>query len=585
MLTQSNPNNTINQNQLPYVYSICIAFLKKHKIEFAIYGFLLCIIAFERVAIPHVYGKLLNALRESNNKMYVLFGIIILIYCIFQFCETILTLLDAKLLPVFESYIRENVVTEIIDRHRQKYIELDLGNITSKLIKLPAYLRDAFYRSKAFFFNHILSVITTGLYLLYCHWSLGLIFIFAFVLLGISAWIFCNKCLKLSYYRESSFDNMQESIQDLLYNLLSVYTSRKEEKEKSNLNYLNNIVIKNTQNSIYCGIPFRIIFSIIFLLLFAGVTGTGIYLNQTKRLKIELLISSFIVTFAMLKTCMHFYYDFESFIYLQGGLKVVEDYLKQMPFDNKLENQNQNQNENVIPYITERGGVDIELKNVTFFYNKKKQSIPTLNNISLQIPAGQQIAIMGGIGSGKSSLGQLMAKLQCFQDGSILLNGTSITNISIENIRKSIHYVSQIPRLFNRTLLENLNYGNATVTPERVYAILKDLNLTELLYVFKKNMFNSVGKQGALLSGGQRQIVWLIRALFTPSDILILDEPTSALDNKSQKQIIQLIQYMIGNRTLILITHDTDLLHLVKRKVKLVNGNISTDTHTNLTYS
>ena len=277
-----------NQNNLSYVYSISISFLKKHKKEFAIYGFLLCIIAFERVAIPHVYGKLLSALRDSNRNMYGLFGLIILIYCIFQFCETILTLLDAKLLPVFESYVRENVVTEIIDRHSQQYTELDLGNITSKLIKLPAYLRDAFYRSKAFLFNHILSVITTGLYLLYCHWSLGLIFIVAFGLLGISSWFFCNKCFNLSYSRESSFDNMQESVQDLLSNLLSVYTSRKEETEKSNLSTLNKVVIKNTQNSIYCGIPFRIIFSVIFLLLFTGITGTGIYLHQTNQIKLDL---------------------------------------------------------------------------------------------------------------------------------------------------------------------------------------------------------------------------------------------------------------------------------------------------------
>ena len=514
--------------------------------------------------------------------MYGLFGLIVLIYCIFQFCETILTLLDAKLLPVFESYVRENVVTEIIDRHSQQYTELDLGNITSKLIKLPAYLRDAFYRSKAFLFNHILSVITTGLYLWYCHWSLGLIFIVAFGLLGISSWFFCNKCFNLSYSRESSFDNMQESVQDLLSNLLSVYTSRKEETEKSNLSTLNKVVIKNTQNSIYCGIPFRIIFSVIFLLLFTGITGTGIYLHQTNQIKLDLFVSSFIVTFAMLKTCMHFYYDFDSFIYLKGGLKVVEDYLNQMPEPDSNQPQTPSTLRRSIPDIPERGGVEIEIKNLTFSYRNKQHqqqqsTPPTLHNISLHIPAGQHVAIMGGIGSGKSSLGQLLAKLQSFQKGDILFNGTSIQTISIENVRKSIHYVSQTPRLFNRTLLENLNYGNATVTVDRVYAILKDLQLYDLLTVFQKYMFNSVGKQGALLSGGQRQIVWLIRALFTPSDVVILDEPTSALDSVSQNQIILLIQYMIGNRTLILITHDTDLLQLVNRKINLMNGNLISD--------
>jgi ABC-type multidrug transport system fused ATPase/permease subunit len=561
---------------LPYIQSVCVSFFSNHKGDLAIYAVLMAIIALERVAIPHVYGKLLQALRKKTNNITMLFGIIVLIYCVFQLCETFLTLMDAKLLPKFESFVRENVVSEIIDRHSQRYTELDLGNITSKLIKLPTYLRDAFYRTKGFLFNHVISVITTAAYLFYCHPWLGAIFSVAFGLLGLSAYAFCNRCCHLSYRREASFDHMQESIQDLLYNLLSVYNSRNEEPEKERLQRLNELVIKHTQNSVYCGVPFRIIFSIIFLVLFTAITGAGIYLHRTKRLGLDILVSSFIVTFAMLKTCMHFYYDFESFVYLQGGLKVVEDYLKNMPSIDIAESQKQ-----TVPRAG--NGVRIQIQNVSFTYPASKRiasrrsSANVLSNISLEIPAGQRVAIMGGIGSGKSSLGQLLVKLQQYQRGTLLLNGRDMHDISIQNVRQSIHYVAQHPRLFNRTLLHNLQYGNPNVTPKDVYDILHRLQMHDVLHVFQQYMHQPVGKQGGELSGGQRQIAWVLRALFTPSDVLILDEPTSALDVLTRGRVIQLIQTMTGQRTLVLITHDTELLPLVTRQIVLADGRIISD--------
>jgi ABC-type bacteriocin/lantibiotic exporter with double-glycine peptidase domain len=180
---------------------------------------------------------------------------------------------------------------------------------------------------------------------------------------------------------------------------------------------------------------------------------------------------------------------------------------------------------------------------------------------------------MGGIGSGKSTLAHLLLRLRNCDKGSILLNNVNIQEITLNSLRKNVHYVSQTPRLFNRTLWENISYGNGKLQVEKVYTLLQKLELYDLELVFRKKMHHSVGKHGSELSGGQRQIVLLMRALFnTDYRVLILDEPTSALDSHSRKQVIALIQWISKQSTVIVITHDEKLANYMDRKVWIQDG-------------
>lgn len=540
------------------------SFIDANRSTLIVYVLIMCLLTAERVAIPHFYGKLLESIKQAKfSQTTQLFFIVVGIFVVFQIFDTILTYIDAKLMPHFEAYVRRYVTDSIIQRHEQHYAELDLGNITSKLIKLPSHLNFLFYKAKAFLFNHVLSIIITTCYLFYCHPYLGGIFASSFAVVALITWRFCTQCSKPSYAREEAFDHTQESIQDILSNLHSVYINQTLPQEQSNIDRINTETVRRTQDYVFCGIPYRILFAILFLTVFSGITWTSITLYRQKKIELSILVSSFMVTFSILRTCISFYFDFDTFIYLYGGIQVVADYLDKLPRPDLGTKK---------PFDNSYRGVDLRIKDI-LYYNNSNSSTPLFNHLSLSVPAGEHIAIMGGIGSGKSTLAHLVLRLRNCDSGDILLNNTRVEEISIQSLRTLVHYVPQNPRLFNRTLWDNISYGNDELNVEQVYALLNTLKLHDLESIFRNKMFESVGKQGSELSGGQRQIVLLMRALFnTEHKILILDEPTSALDQKSRNQVIQLIKMVTKASTVIVITHDDELAKTMDRVVRIEDG-------------
>jgi ABC-type bacteriocin/lantibiotic exporter with double-glycine peptidase domain len=169
-----------------------------------------------------------------------------------------------------------------------------------------------------------------------------------------------------------------------------------------------------------------------------------------------------------------------------------------------------------------------------------------------------------------------------YQEGNININGKKITNVDINNLRENIIYVPQHPILFNRTLWENISYGlNDNITEEDIYKILRDANLTDLEKVYREKMHSKVGKLGSNLSGGQKQIVWLVRCLLRDCKVIILDEPTSALDEKSRRNVENLIEKLSQKCTLIIITHDKELLNFMDRMVYFDKGKVIKDVYLN----
>jgi ABC-type bacteriocin/lantibiotic exporter with double-glycine peptidase domain len=139
--------------------------------------------------------------------------------------------------------------------------------------------------------------------------------------------------------------------------------------------------------------------------------------------------------------------------------------------------------------------------------------------------------------------------------------------------------VPQTPRLFNRTLWENLSYGfkEGEVKESDFITILEDLNMKETAQTFKEKMHKSVGKKGSHLSGGQRQIVWILRCLLKKAPVVILDEPTSALDEDSRNKVVTLMKTLQKKRTIIVISHDKDFLQIMDRLLLVDNGSIIQD--------
>jgi ATP-binding cassette subfamily B protein len=214
---------------------------------------------------------------------------------------------------------------------------------------------------------------------------------------------------------------------------------------------------------------------------------------------------------------------------------------------------------------------DIEFKNVYYKYNDNL----VLNNINFKIKRGEHVAIVGPIGSGKSTIIKLLMGYNRLTMGKIMIGDKNIETIYEKELRENIYYIPQKPKLFNRTLYKNITYGlKNPPKKENILKLLEQLNLNDLIEPFTKKMDEKVGIDGNNLSGGQKQIVWLLRSFYRDKHIIILDEPTASLDKENKELLIQNIKRLCIGKTLIVISHDNVVQNF--RKIHIKEGKIIT---------
>ena len=195
---------------------------------------------------------------------------------------------------------------------------------------------------------------------------------------------------------------------------------------------------------------------------------------------------------------------------------------------------------------------EIELDNITFAYNERQ---PILKNLSLKIPAGNTIAIVGSTGSGKSTIVKLLLRFYEISSGKISIDGINIQDINLTDLRQSIGLVSQDVFLFHGTVKENIAYGNNSATETEIIEAALVAEAHEFILDLPQGYNTIVGERGQKLSGGQRQRIAIARAVLKNPPILILDEATSAVDNETEAAIARSLEKITQNRTTIAIAH------------------------------
>jgi len=282
-----------------------------------------------------------------------------------------------------------------------------------------------------------------------------------------------------------------------------------------------------------------------------------------KEIDAEKLISSFIITFSIIRI-------FEKTERSANNISNINSkILDTETFFNSLDSIQHNTKD--VKNTFKNG--DIVISNVYHKYGDKF----ALENINIQIQKGEKIAFVGQIGSGKTTLIKILIGFQPLVMGQITIGGISINNISNEDIRKHIFYIPQKPKIFNRTLYENIIYGlKKPPSKNEILTILDDLKLGDIRTVFEPKMDELMGVEGNKLSGGQRQIVWLLRSFFRHTHIIIMDEPTASLDPENKERIVHIIKKLSIGKTVIIVTHDTidDSFRKIEFKAgKLISSN------------
>ena len=213
----------------------------------------------------------------------------------------------------------------------------------------------------------------------------------------------------------------------------------------------------------------------------------------------------------------------------------------------------------------------VTLENVWFSYDQQEM---VLENINIDVEAGEVLALAGMSGGGKSSLVNLIPRFYDVTSGSIRIDGINIRELSLSSLRKQIAIVTQEPILFNESIRNNIAYGNPGASDEDVAAAARAAYAYDFIMDFPKQFDTNIGELGSRLSGGEKQRICIARALFKNAPILILDEATSSLDAESEMLVQKALENLMKGRTTFVIAHRLSTIGYADRIVVIVNGRI-----------
>tara|TARA_Y100000389_G_scaffold204619_1_gene258396 strand:- start:7759 stop:9429 length:1671 start_codon:yes stop_codon:yes gene_type:complete len=541
-------------------------FMLENKILFLICFVLLFNYPLQRLFLPKYYGKVISSLKKNPDKNFFdNTKILIFIYAATQIFHTIYSKVQGYLIPEFTQYSLKRIFITILKNKELDFENLNIGEILAKIIKIPHLITQYIDVLKTVIFSQLILYLSCCFHYYNISLKMVLTFIFLLVIVFVLQIIKYKSTMELEVSRQDSHDKIYKYFQDVLNNLITISICKGEKHETKVIQKIffpyievyNKLLNYNfIMRTIFC------VFNIFSFVLLNYVLYSEFY---SKKINRETYLSSFIVTYSILQLFSDSSYAVRLITDIISQVKDLEYYFNKILLkENKLLNDENSR------YVNG----DIVFKNVSYGYEENKL---ILKNINLHIKQNDNIAIIGHIGSGKSTLIKLLLKLKSPKDGNIFIGNVNLNNISLDELYNHVFYIPQKPKLLNRTLYENIVYGLPEVDKYEMIKKINNIMNTMKLDDHTKNTFiekldENIGNEGSKISGGQRQILWIMRALIRNPSIIIMDEPTSSLDKDNKDKIFDIINNIGINKTIIIITHDDIGFNF--KKIYMNNGEI-----------
>ena len=555
-----------------YIFKIFFEFIKKYKITLIIYVlFTLLAFPLESILVPQVYSNFFDSIN-TKTKVDVFvkyFFIIIALISLVNISNCITSYIESYMIPEMNEYIINYIFKNLLFKYENNFTDIELGKIITRIGNIPAFLKDYITDFCIWIFPRFLTIIIINIYFFYINWKLGLISIILLFIYMIFNIYFFDKCSTISNERHILYENKNQITQDKLSNTFSIYSSGNINKEIKDYEDNTKIYSNKFKDNLYCLNKINIFTSFMIVIIFVSLNACSTYLFMKKQISFTVLMAIFITIIYYTPCIITINSTMPSLIHSYGTLLAVDDFIKELY---EIDNKKILKNKDIVLKPLNSGSIIIN--NLNFGYSDNKL---LFKNFYLTIKDKENVAIVGPSGNGKSSLIKIIMGYFKVPDDTIFIDNIDINQFDLNDLRKQIGYVNQNSKLFNISIMENIQYGN-NKSEDEIISTCKKLNVDNIFKNLPNGYNTNAGIEGNNLSGGQRQIIHILRCIFKDNKIIILDEPTSAIDKDNTTNIINIIKEISKNNTLILITHDETILSIVNRIIIMDSGKIIDDT-------
>lgn len=456
--------------------------------------------------------------------------------------------------------LRTQVFERLLLLPSHYYSHKSSGELLAKLTYNVEQVTEAVTNAIKVLFREGLTVVGLLGYMFYLNWKLTLIFVAAGPLIGLVVSMAAKRMRRLSRRIQKSVGDITESASESIkgYQVVRIFGGADAERERFNQASLHNkrqfmkLVVTQSLNTPIIQLLVALALSaLLFLAMHPDVMGsmsTGGFV-------------AFLTAAGMITKPLRLLTDVTSIV--QKGIAAAESLFEVL--DEPVEQDSGSR-------TLERIG-DIEFRDLCFAYPGTDKQV--LNNISLRLPQGKSVALVGRSGSGKTTLASLLPRFNDGWTGELLINGEPLESFTLDSLRSQISLVNQNVVLFNGTIAENIAYGAmAGASESAILAAAEAAHVTEFVERLPEGIHTRVGENGVLLSGGQRQRIAIARAILKDAPILILDEATSALDSESERHIQDALEEVMRGRTTLVIAHRLSTIEKADMIVVMEDGRI-----------
>lgn len=524
-------------------------FFKEHRGKVLLYILVTAAaLPLESIGFSRYTSRIIGFAKQRGGLQYEKIYRCIFMIAVIYLSTRVLAMIDTYLEALIDNHliktVRSHMFETYLKQYKTNYVEVGPGKITSYFSVIPKMYLDIMSRTLSRILPYSLAILFIVGYFFTVDFRLGGIFVGLIISLVGAFYITLQNCIAMNIERQNSSYKKNEHIADRMANLFSILVNNGDKDEVKTNDDLEETHRRQAYKADMGYLRVETTINVILFVFMMAVLALYLHLFRT-RPKSPTVLASFLVVFYLISYIDRIKWHFVDVI---NKIAIIKSH-EATDFSQSIDNTNTLGKGTQRDFITDG---HIVAENIGFSYGPKVIH----EDLSIEFVPNKVHLLKGHSGRGKTTLIKIILGFHAIDSGKVYIDGVDLYDADIDYVRDNLSVVNQDARLFNNTVLYNIQYGN-NASYEEVVEWIDHLGLWDSVFShMSRELDNIVGVNGANVSNGQRQVILILRAFLDRRKILILDEPTAALDVETTDIVLDMIREISEGRTTIIITHD-----------------------------